>query len=122
MVKVRELIIDIKNPQVDRRSKDWNKLPVLTKGQRFTLHEGRTIDYIYSSDHHYCSEYVTNALGKLILASSIEVEPKTFTEFSRVYDCDMSGSGAFAEALFKLGRLKAEDFEAVRKYYNELEV
>ena len=116
MVKILELTADIKNPQADRRSKDWNKLPVLNKGQRFTLHDGREYDYIYSSDHPYHQEVADRGLGKLIVDNSVVVEPKTLTEMKRVYDIDYPN---IEEALFKLGRIEAADFEAVAKYFAE---
>lgn len=122
MTKVIELTTDIKNPQVDRRSKDWNKLPVLTKGQRFTLHDGygEVATYIHASDHRFNSEYTRGGLGKLILDNSVEVEPKSLTEFARIYDCDYGESDtSIAGILLKLGRIGPDDFKAVAKYFDE---
>jgi hypothetical protein len=118
MVKVLELTADVKNPNADRRSRDWHKLPVLTAGQRFTLHEGREFNYLHSSLSRYQHEPVHGALGKLIIANAIEVEPKTFTEFSRVYGDDESAA-TVGETLFKLGRIGPDDFAAVKKYFEE---
>jgi hypothetical protein len=120
MVKIHELTTDIKNPHPDRRSKDWNKAPVLNKGQRFTLHEGRDYFYFYSSKQKYYSEPEHGTLGQLILANSTEVQPETFTEYARVYDCDYGGD-AFVEALFALGRIGPADFQAVAKYFDDVE-
>jgi|SRR5215472_15684446 len=116
MVKVLELTCDITNPNVDRRSKDWNKLPVLKAGQRFTLHEGREYKYLLSANSRYQIETERSDLGKLIIAHAKEVEPKSFTEMSRVYGDDESAD-TVAETLFKLGRIGPDDFAAVTKYF-----
>ena len=116
MVKVLELTADVKNPNPDRRCKDWHKMPVLTAGQRFTLHEGREYNYLHSSLSRYQHEPVDGALGKLIMANAKEVEPRSFTEMSRVHGDDES-SAVVAETLFKLGRIGPDDFRAVAKYF-----
>jgi hypothetical protein len=117
-VKVLQLTADIKNPQADRRSKDWNKLTTLPARARFTLHEGRENLYLMSATQRYHFEHERTELAKLILANSIEVAPETFTEMARVYgdDCD---DYSFTKAMFALGRITREDFEAVAAYYNE---
>jgi len=124
--KVLELTCDVANPQADRRSKDWNKVPVLTKGQRFTWHEGRDYDWLRSANtragqaHHYSvTEPVLQRdgnLGQLIVNNSTIVEPKTYIEMKRVYDCDYDG---LAEVLFDLGRIGPDDFKALSEYFNE---
>jgi|SRR5215469_5297122 len=120
MTKVLELITDVKNPHPDRRSRDWNKQPVLAKGQRFTLHDGREWKYVYSSDHRYHSEPVVRAdgLGQLIVSNSVAVEPKTFTEFARVYGDDLDPD-TIARVLFKLGVIKRTDFEIAAAAFND---
>ena len=116
MVKVLELTCDIKNPNADRRSKNWNKLPILKAGQRFTLHKGPDFDYLYSCDSRYHMEAAHQTLGKLIIANAIESEPKTLTEMKRFYDCDYD---SIEDILFELGRIDAADFQAVADYLNK---
>jgi hypothetical protein len=108
MTKVIELTADIKNPQADRRSKDWNKLPVIPAGKRFTVHG----EYIRSSVDKYAHEFVQSQLAKTILANAKDVAPNSVTEFARVHDVDFSG-GELMRILLKLGRIGDADFAAI---------
>jgi hypothetical protein len=110
--RVIELVADVTNPAADRRSRDWNKTPLLKKGQRFTVHEGKDFEFLYSCDHRYSHEIAHSDLGKAILANSVTAEAATVTELARVHDCDFSGD-EILRILVKLGRVDDTDFAAV---------
>lgn len=109
MTVIREVTQDIKNPDKDRRSKDWNRLPVVPKGFRFCL----TDTSMKQSDHgSFGYEYPCSQLGKLLMENSIGVAPVTPREFAEVYDCAWGG-WEILRILMKLKRITGEDFAAV---------
>jgi len=110
-----ELRVDVKNPQADRRSKDWYKLPTIPAGSRFIV----TSSFIMKTDSRYGTISVSNVeLGKAILANAERVEPKTVREFKYV-DADWSFDGdAVLAALLKLGRITRADFVAAGELLN----
>jgi hypothetical protein len=113
-VIVLQLHTDVKNPEPDRRSKDWTKLPVIKAGLRFLLCERGPDEYatIESSGHAYAWTTDRSALGKLILANSQQVGPESVRELKKVHDCDW-GDESVLRILLKLGRITPEDFAAV---------
>jgi hypothetical protein len=108
MTKVIELIADVKNPQMDRRSKDWNKLPVIPAGKRFTVHG----EYIRASSEKYSHEFMNSQLAKAVLANAKDATPETVTEFARVHEVDFGGD-ELMRILLKLGRIGDDDFAAI---------
>jgi hypothetical protein len=107
--------VDLKNPEPDRRFKDWTKRPTVEAGSRFIVSPDLARDgygTIRASDERYA--YVTDrsALGKLIIANSTRVEPVTVRELSEVHDCPFGGS-EILRILLKLGKVGPEDFKAV---------
>jgi hypothetical protein len=116
---VIETTADIVNPQPDRRSKDWNKLPNITVGTRFLVEPETRDGYgtIETSAKGYAWMATHSELGKLILANSKRVEPKTVRELMVVHDCDYGGS-EILRVLLKLGRVTPADFKAAADAIN----
>jgi len=108
MTKVIELTADVKNPQPDRRSKDWYKLPVIPAGMRFTNHG----NYLLSSGDRYGHVYTNYPVAKLVIANAKDVAPQSVREFARVHDVDWGGD-EILRVLIKLGRVGPDDFAAV---------
>lgn len=113
-VTIIELAVDVSNPTPDRRSKDWNKLPVVPKGSRFIVTEHT----IRSSVGGYAWERDSSELGKAIIARAIKATPTSVRELMIVYDCDFDSSEVL-RMLIKLGKITPNDFEAVAKAANE---
>lgn len=106
--------VDIENPEPDRRSKDWNKRPLVEAGSRFIItpmhHDGyRTIQ---SSAERYAWITGHSPLGKLIEANSCTVGAESVRELSEVHECPFGGE-EILRILVKLGRVGPEDFKAV---------
>ncbi len=107
-----ELQADVKNPEPDRRSKDWHRQPVVPSGTRFLVNY--TIDgyaTIRTADQ-YGWVADRSDLGRAIMANVERVEPTTWREFAHVSDCDW-GADSILRILVKLGRVGPADFEAV---------
>jgi hypothetical protein len=113
---VVETTADITNPEPDRRSKDWTKLPQIKAGTRFLVNPETRDGYgtIQQSDARYDWTATHSSLGKLIIANSKQVEPVSVRELAVVHGCDYGGS-EILRVLLKLGRVTAADFEAVSK-------
>jgi hypothetical protein len=117
MTYVIQTTADISNPDVDRRSKDWTKLPTIAAGSRFVVQPTRDgYKTIQSVEHRYAWVADRSPLGKLIEANSAKVEPVSVRELARVHGCDYGGT-EILRALLKLGRITAADFEAVGKAF-----
>lgn len=112
--KVVELVRDVKNPAADRRSRDWNKAPVIKAGARFTVSSSGPDGYghVRSSAGEYGWEPTRSPLGKLIVDNAKDVEPVSVRELMRVHDCDFSEREVL-RMLLKLGRITAKDFADV---------
>src|SRR5262245_50207445 len=113
-VKVIQLHTDVQNPEPDRRSKDWTKIPVIKAGLRFMVLNRGPDEYatIESSGHAYAWTTDRSPLGKLILANSDQVSAETVRELKKVHDCDW-GDESVLRILLKLGRITPADFAAV---------
>lgn len=108
-----ELTADVNNPHPDRRSKDWDKQPVLAHGTRFIYREDK--DYgmaVMPATRRYGWQPVRDGLGALIVANSKPVPPATWQEFAVLAGCDW-GADEILRILVKLGRLGEADFRAV---------
>lgn len=104
---------EIINPEVDRRSKDWTKLPTVPAGTRFIVTETRDgYLQIQSARGGYAWTSNNSALGKLVMDNSCAVPPETVKEYAAVNDCEWGGD-EILRILLKLGRVKPEDFAAV---------
>jgi hypothetical protein len=105
--------VDVKNPEADRRSKDWHKLPVIPAASRFIVSASRDGWFtIQSSTQRYGWIAEHSELGKLIVANAERVEPELVRELCEVHGCDW-GADNVLRILLKLGRIKPEDFAAV---------
>ena len=118
MIYVIQTTADISNPEMDRRSKDWTKLPKIAARSRFIVQPTRDgYKMIQSAEHRYAWVADHSALGKLIEANSVNVEPVSVRELALVHGCDYGGT-EILRALLKLGRITAADFEAVGKAFD----
>ena len=113
-VIVIQLHTDVQNPQPDRRSKDWNKLPIVKAGERFMVQKHREDGFatITSCEHSYAWIADRSPLGKLIMDNSQQVGAESVRELMKVHDCDW-GCESVLRILLKLGRIKPADFAAV---------
>jgi hypothetical protein len=108
-----QLKIDIKNPEPDRRSKDWNKQPVVPQGKRFIVEYNTTLTAV---DQRYQWERCNSELGRSILANSEHVEPELIREI-KIVDADFDYDGdSILRALLKMGRITRQDFRDVRRF------
>jgi hypothetical protein len=103
---------EIKNPKADRRSKDWNKAPIIPIGSRFVVRHNKDGYASISSTTGYGFETDRSELGKLIIANSGTADPKSVKELMIVYNCDWSAEEVL-RILVKLGRVSKDDFKAV---------
>jgi hypothetical protein len=106
--RIYQIAEDIPNPAPDRRSKDWNKRPVIPAGSRFTVCDTS----IRMTGHTYAWEGRRSDLATAIMAAAVLVEPETVRELSVVHNCDYGGD-EILRILLKLGRVNAADFAAV---------
>jgi len=119
---VIKLRCDVKNPEPDRRSKDWNKRPVVPAGMRFIVRG----DTITASEHRYQWTGQRSELGKLLLANSDHVAPSPdhIREIEEVLG-DSSGAEWLLRALMKMGRVHANDIrdavDHINREYEEKE-
>jgi hypothetical protein len=106
-VQIRQVTVDIKNPRPDRRSRDWDKLPVIPAGSRFIVHE----ESIRSAEHRYAWVGRKSDLGKLIEANSDQVGAQSVKELKAIHNCDWSGDEVL-RVLLKLGKIDGGHFAA----------
>ena len=104
---IRQLRETITNPHPDRRSKDWNKLPTIPAGSQF-IDNGSSL----WGGRRFTFETENTDLGKLILANSDVVPPKTPRELA---ECHIGYyyAESILESLVKLGRIGPVDFIAI---------
>jgi len=114
---VIELVRDVTNPEPDRRSKDWHKLPTIPAGTRLivepTRHEYITIKKNLPRAYAWTTE--RSAVGKAVLANSEKREPESWYELANVTGC-MDYADGLLEDMLALGRITRADFEAVAEY------
>ena len=116
-VKFYELTKDVRNPEPDRRSKDWHKLPVIKAGTRFVhrenVYRGERPYYTISMADRYGYIADRDALAALMLDNAREVPPMTWKELAILHDCDYGGAEYILKSLLKLGLIDGDDFAAV---------
>lgn len=114
-----ETTADVTNPEPDRRSRDWTKLPTIPKGTRFVVEmlNADGFSTIQRSGGSYGWTATHTDLGKLIQANSKDVAPASVSELAKVHGCNY-GADEILRALIKLGRVKPEDFTAVAEAIN----
>jgi len=118
---ILQLRTELKNPEPDRRSKDWHKQPVVPAGMRFIVQNDVSITAVNS---RYAWVAIRSKLGALIIANSDRVEPEVRSghhEWSmreiKVVDADYDYNGdGILLALFKMGRITRQDFRDARAF------
>jgi len=117
---VIELVRDVTNPEPDRRSKDWHKLPVIKAGTRLivrpTAHEYSTISSNVPRGYAFTSD--RTPVGKAVLANAYQVRPESWYELAEVTGA-MSYADSLLEDMLTLKRISRADFEAVAQYQRE---
>src|SRR5262245_28898380 len=116
---VIELVRDVKNPEPDRRSKDWTKLTIVPAGTRLIVSPKRD-NYVAIENNTKGWPWTTthSPLGKVVLANAERREPESWYELAIVEGC-ITYAGSILEDLLKIGRITRADFEAVAEYQNE---
>lgn len=108
---VLQLQTDVKNPTPDRRSKDWNKRPVIPAGSRFIVQYGA----LYETNTRFAGEHENSDLAKLLFAHCVPVEPESVREIQCVdADYDYDYHNRILETLLKMGRITRQDFRDAR--------
>jgi hypothetical protein len=111
------MIRTVANPAKDGRKTDWTGAKTFDEGTRF-IDNGSTIK-LANGDHPYNFIRTLSAEGKAVTDNAAEDTPHTANEFVEVND------GVDAEitlrAMFKLGRVSADDFKVAGEYINSAE-
>jgi hypothetical protein len=118
---ILQLRTELKNPEPDRRSKDWHKQPTIPASMRFIVQNDATIMAVNS---RYAWTAIRSKLGALIMANSDRVEPEVrsgHNDYSlreiKVVDADYDYNGdGILLALLKMGRITRQDFRDVRAF------
>ena len=118
---ILQLRTELKNPEPDRRSKNWHKQPTIPAGMRLIVQNDATITAVNS---RYAWVSKRSKLGALIMANSDQVEPEirsghndwSLREIKVVdADYDYDGDGILL-ALLKMGRITRQDFRDARAF------
>src|SRR5262245_5795098 len=120
MTYVIELVRDVTNPEPDRRSKDWHKLPTIPAGTRLIVRETRDTYLSINSNvpRAYAWQSDRSPVGKAVLGNSEKREPESWYELANVTGC-MDYADGLLEDLLAIGRITRADFEAVARYQDE---
>jgi hypothetical protein len=110
---VIKLTRELVNPEKDGRNKnDWHKQKTIPAGEHFIV--SHVIEHAHSEIKGWVM--LDSELGRLILANSVRVEPRSLKETMAVAGLrtDRWERATVLQTLFTLGRITAEDFALVK--------